>query len=108
MMSDPRWAQAFDGIQHLAGLGITGGLVQQRHGHQDGLQDVVQVVGDAAGQRANALHALGAAEIGFKLLPLRDVRVDGQDLPGRFCRSRTRVQRQKMMISFPALLTAFN
>ena len=82
MMSAPRWAQVFHGVQHLAVFGIAGGLAQERRGHQDGLENVVQVVGDAAGQRADAFHALGAEEIGFKLFPFRDVRVDGEDFLG--------------------------
>ena len=36
----------------------------------DGREDVVEIVGDAAGQRAEGLHLLRLAELGFDLLPL--------------------------------------
>jgi len=36
-------------------------------------EDVVEVVGDPAGERAQGLHLLGLAELGFEFLPLGDV-----------------------------------
>ena len=46
---------------------------QQIGAHQDRREHVVEIVGDAAGERADALHALGAQEVRLELLALADV-----------------------------------
>ena len=49
---------------------------------QDGGEQVVEVVGDAAGQDAETLQLLGLAQGLLRLLPLSDVRPDGHELHG--------------------------
>src|SRR5262249_43726743 len=46
--------------------------------HQDGVQQVVEVVRDAPRQGANTLQPLRAQELGLQLLPGRDVGIDRQ------------------------------
>ncbi len=43
------------------------------HPHQDRGEHVVEVVGDAAGERANAFHALRSQELLLKLLALGEI-----------------------------------
>ncbi len=44
----------------------------------DGGQDIIEIVGYAAGKGADALHLLGMAELFFELLILGDVSADAQ------------------------------
>jgi hypothetical protein len=55
---------------------------QQVHAHQDRRQYVVEVVGDAAGEGADALQPLGTQGLFVKPLLLRDVGVEDQHRPG--------------------------
>ncbi len=57
-------------------------LAQQLDGHQDGVQEVVEVVGHAAGQDTDTFQALGAQQLGLKLHALGHIRVDDQNAPG--------------------------
>ena len=46
---------------------ISRGKLEDFDGHHDRSEDVVQVMGNAAGQRADALHALGPKELLLEL-----------------------------------------
>ena len=51
-------------------------------GHENGRQDVIEVVGHAGGQGADALDALGAQELGLELFLFGDVGVNDKDGAG--------------------------
>ena len=80
-------------------------LLQHVDRHQDRREHVVQVVGDAAGQRADALQPLRAEEPRFERLALADVGVDLQDGAGLVARvpheSPPRVHRNSAAIFRP-------
>ncbi len=48
-------------------------LLKQPDGQENRREHVVEIVGDAAGQRADALHPLGAQVLLLQLLPVGDV-----------------------------------
>jgi hypothetical protein len=66
-------------IQDLQLLRVVDVLLEQADGEENGGQHVVEVVGDAARERPDALHALRPEELGEELLALGDVGVDHQD-----------------------------
>ena len=70
----------FQGLQQFLPVFISDFFLQHLDRDQEGGQDVVEVVGDAAGQRADAFHALGTQELDFEFFPFGDVGVD--DEPG--------------------------
>src|SRR6185503_9104781 len=47
------------------------------------VQEVVEVVGDASGEAAEGLHALGLAQLALQLAGLRDVAQDGEMAAGK-------------------------
>ena len=51
-------------------------ILEEVDGHHDRRQNVVQVMRDAAGQRADAFHALRPHELGLDLFLFRDVGID--------------------------------
>ena len=61
------------GLQQSPPVFIRDFFLQQLDRDEQGGQHVVQVVRDAAGQRADALQALGPQELGLKFFPFGDV-----------------------------------
>ena len=64
---------------------VGGAFPQHRRGHQDGHERVVQVVGNAAGQSADAFHSLGAEKLFLGVFLGGDIGSDaeaGLRLPG--------------------------
>ena len=57
-------------------------LAEQGRAHEDGSEDVVQVMGDAAGQPAYAFQPLRAEQLGLETLLLGDVLFDGHKVDG--------------------------
>ena len=53
--------------------------LEHLHGHQDRREHVVEVVRDAACERADTLHALRAQELRLHFFALGHVRVDDED-----------------------------
>ena len=72
----------FDNVDDLVGVGIRGLRAQQLHRHENGREHVVQIVGHAAGQRADALEALGAKELRLQLFELRLIRAHRENAAG--------------------------
>ena len=68
-------------LEHVGALRIVGVHVAQQHlaEPEDGRQQVVEVVRDAAGQLTDDLQFLGLPELFFELPLLRDVAADRQD-----------------------------
>ncbi len=46
--------------------------------HNNGCENVVEVVGDAAGESADAFHPLGAQKLSLEFFLRRDVGIDNQ------------------------------
>ena len=70
----------FDGVHQPFKVSVRQFLhPQQGRRHHDGGQNVVQIVGHAAREGADALHALRAQELVFQPFVLRDVRADHKD-----------------------------
>ncbi len=65
--------------QHGAIVVVPGQFAQELDGHQNRREHIVQVVRNAAGQSTDALHALGAEELGLEALFLGDVGVDREN-----------------------------
>ena len=80
LLDDARAAfrAALDDVQHLQRVLVLEFPAQDAAGHQDRRQDIVQVVGNAAGQRADALEALRAEELRLELLRLGHIGIDHQ------------------------------
>ncbi len=53
--------------------------IEQLRAHEDRRKHIVEIVRDAAGKRADALHSLGAQELGLEFAMLGDVGVDVQN-----------------------------
>ena len=68
----------FQGVQQFLPVGVGDFFLEQLDGDEERRQHVVEVVGDAAGQGAEAFHALGAQELGFQFFLFGDVGVDDQ------------------------------
>jgi hypothetical protein len=94
---DPLTFQAAGEQEHLADdIGPAGGtgfqrlqqsqlsrflraFLEQLHGHHDGGQHIVQIMGQAAGERADAFQTLGPQQLDLQFLFFRDVGVDHQN-----------------------------
>ena len=66
-------------FEDLIGVGIVELGAQQLDRDEDRREDVVEVVRDAAGERAEAFQALRTEELRLEFLPLCHIRVDHQD-----------------------------
>lgn len=82
-------------------------FAQELYGHQDGVQEVVEVVGDAAGQNADAFQTLRAQQLGLKLYSLGHICIDDQNALGLAVVVATRVQRVSATISRPSFVSWF-
>ena len=72
----------FGRVQHLAAL-LAGQLIpQQLRHHENRSQHVIQVVGNPACHRSDALHSLRAEQLRLDLLLLGDVAVNQQNRLG--------------------------
>ena len=63
----------FDRFQDGRGLRTIRQCLEYINGHHDGSQDVVEIVGDTSGQRADAFHALRAQKLKLKLSALSEI-----------------------------------
>ena len=59
--------------QDFARFRVLERFVQDVHAHDDGAENIVEVVGNAAGERADAFQPLSAEILGFQALFLGDV-----------------------------------
>jgi len=72
-----------EGVEDAPASGVADLPSQESDGHEDGGEHVVEIVGDAAGQGPDALHALRAEELGLQLPHLGHVGVDDEHRPRR-------------------------
>jgi len=78
----PALGRGLHRAEHLTALLVRLVLCEQLHRHQDRGEHVVEVVGDAAGERPEALEPLGPLPILLLASILGDIRVHGEH-PGR-------------------------
>ena len=75
----PAPGAAFHHVKHRQALRRGIELLQQADAHHDRSKEIVEVVGDAAGEGADALHPLGAEKLLLELLALGDVGLDQEN-----------------------------
>ena len=74
----------FDQAEQFGPVFLGVHLVQHLDGHEDGREGVVEVVGDASGQRADALQALGSGHLLFAEFFLGEILLDGDEVMDSF------------------------
>jgi hypothetical protein len=67
------------GIEEVEALGVGDAKPDDREREENGGEDIVEIVGDATGEDAEAFKALGSEELFFELFALGDVEVEGED-----------------------------
>jgi len=66
-------------LEDAAVLAVGGEGAEHVDAHEDGGENVVEVVGDATGHGADGVEALGAEELGFEAFGFSDVGADDED-----------------------------
>src|SRR5258706_28038 len=75
----PAFSAGFQNSEHALALIVAELLAQNLHGHQNRGEHVIEVVGNAAGERADAFHALSAEELGLDFSLLANIGIDHED-----------------------------
>ena len=75
----PAFGAGFNDREHALALIVAELLPQNFDRHENGREDVIEVVRNAAGQCADAFHALRAKELGLDFSFLANIRVDHED-----------------------------
>ncbi len=78
----PASSGVLDGVQNTQRFLAAQLFSQHFYRHQNGSQHIVQIMGNAAGQGADAFHALGAQHLLLQLLALGNVGFDVQHALG--------------------------